>query len=304
MPLRRPAQLKLGREGAMIVLTNDTGSPTADRQDLRAVPVLVYHRVASETAASGRHVPSVRSDLFRQHIACLAELGYETVHLADLVGSQMQPSVARAVVITFDDGWSSTLTQALPILAEHGFTATVFITTDPEASVFDPARDVDPPLCPEQWSALAEAGWEIGSHTHTHPPLVECSEDRIADELSRSRAELASATGQHVAFLATPFGLSNAHVEAVARKTGYAGLCPGLAGMSHWGNHPFAVRRVGVGPRADPGAFRRLLTPWGAGMARLRGTAKTLVRRAIGHRNSMRLREAVLHARARIGGEP
>lgn len=290
----------------MIVLANHAGSPTADCQDLRAaaVPVLVYHRILSAEGAGDRvaRVPGVSAADFARQIAYLAEAGYTTVSLRDLTEGGAEPG--RPIVLTFDDGWSSSLTQALPILAPHGFTATAFITTDPEASVFDPAREVDPPLRPTEWLALAEAGWEIGSHTHTHPPLVECAADRLREELSRSRAELESATGRTIGSLATPFGLSSARVEAAARECGYTRLCPGLAGVCRWGNDPFAVRRMGVPSRFEPGAFRRLLTPWGAAAIRMGGTLKTLVRRAIGHQNSMRLREAVLRARTRGGGGP
>jgi len=268
------------------------------------VPVLVYHRILGITEERAPEVPGVPRAEFARQIAYLAETGYTTVSLTELTRRRRERPVGWPVVITFDDGWSSTRTQALPILHRHGMTATAFVTTDPQASVFDPARDVDPPLRPEEWSALADAGWEIGSHTHTHPPLVECNEDRLREELSRSRAELESAIGQPIAFLAAPFGLSNARVEAAAREAGYTGLCPGLAGLSHWDTPSFAVRRVGVAPRADLAAFRRLLTPWGAGAARMCATAKTLVRRAIGHENSMRLRGAVLRARIRMGGGP
>ena len=265
------------------------------------VPVLVYHRILGAAEEGTPEVPGIPGAEFARQISCLAEAGYTTVSLAELTGRVRDRPVGPAVVITFDDGWSSTRTRALPILQQHGMTATAFVTTDPQASVFDPARDVDPPLRPEEWSALAGAGWELGSHTHTHPPLVECAADQLQEELSRSRAELESATGQSVTFLATPFGLSNARVREAARAAGYAGMCPGLAGLSHWQNPPFEVRRVGVAPRADLAAFRRLLTPWGAASARMCGTAKTLVRRAIGHQNSMRLRGVVLRAR-RIGG--
>ncbi|MCJ7750259.1 MAG: polysaccharide deacetylase family protein [Armatimonadetes bacterium] len=268
------------------------------------VPVLVYHRILAPGQEGTPQVPGVSAADFARQIAYLAEAGYTTVLLTELTGRRPERPVGRPVVITFDDGWSSTRTHALPILHRYGMTATAFVTTDPQASVFDPARDVDPPLRPEEWSALAEAGWEIGSHTHTHPPLVECGDDRLREELSRSRAELESATGQPTTFLATPFGLSNTRVEVAAREVGYTGMCPGLAGLSRWGIPPFAVRRVGVGPRADLGAFRRLLTPWGAGAARMCGTAKTLVRRAIGHENSMRLRGAILRTRMRMGGGP
>ena len=268
------------------------------------VPVLVYHRILGTAEEGTPEVPGVPGAELARQISYLAEAGYTTVSLTELTGRRRERPVGPAVVITFDDGWSSAWRHALPILQQHGMTATVFVVTNPQASVFDPAREVDPPLRPEEWSALAQAGWEIGSHAHTHPPLVECDEDRLRHELSRSRAELESAIGKPIGLLAAPFGLSDERVEVAAREAGYTGLCPGSAGLSHWGHPAFAVRRVGVAPRADMAAFRRLLTPWGAGAARMRGTAKTLVRRAIGHENSMRLRGAVLRARMRMGVGP
>ena len=269
-----------------------------DREAL--VPVLVYHRLAAKVDEASIEVPTVRVGDFERQIQHLVESGYGATSLRELTqsgGGQRE----RSIVITFDDGWGSTLTYALPILERHGLTATLFPTTDPRASVFARWRELDQPLGPDDWAALAAAGWEIGSHTCTHPPLVECRSDELMEELTSSRCAIEAAVGAKVEFLATPFGLSNWRVERAARSAGYRGMCPGSAGLCRWGQPAFQLRRVGVPTHISLPSYSQLLTSRGADIARLKSTAKKLVRRAIGHRNSMRLRAVLRRDRPRIG---
>lgn len=97
------------------------------------VPILAYHGV------TGDHSPPPLANRRRLHVprARFAE------HLR-LIASQRQPIPLsrlwtclarncalprRAVVVTFDDGYRNVLTQALPLLREHGVPATVFVVT-------------------------------------------------------------------------------------------------------------------------------------------------------------------------------
>ena len=101
-----------------------------------AIPILMYHSI-SDNPEYGVH-PYYRlattPDVFAQHMALLADQGYQVISLDAAVkllrgdNSDNQDMPAR-VIITFDDGFLDLYINAFPILARHGFTATVFLPT-------------------------------------------------------------------------------------------------------------------------------------------------------------------------------
>lgn len=91
------------------------------------LPVLMYHHLVSEGAASEDTV--VTEDSFRAQIAALSEAGYTTVTPEDVIAfvEDGVPLPDKPLMITFDDGYTSNLTIAAPILEEYGMCATVFV---------------------------------------------------------------------------------------------------------------------------------------------------------------------------------
>ena len=70
----------------------------------------------------------------------------------------------------------------------------------------------------DQLAALAAAGWEIGSHTQTHPHLTELAPDRLAEELAGSRAEIERNLGLPCPAIAYPYGDHDDAVLAAATR--------------------------------------------------------------------------------------
>ena len=74
---------------------------------------------------------------------------------------------------------------------------------------------------PDHIEALADAGFEIASHTHSHELLSELSADRRREELRDSRERLESLTDQSVTgFRAPAFDITDDHFHLLA-ETGY-----------------------------------------------------------------------------------
>lgn len=117
------------------------------------------------------------------------------------------------VTFSFDDGYVSTYTKALPILEKYGFVGTVFVVT----SVIDTPCY----LTTFQLQELQRKGWEIGSHTHTHRFLTELSEEELREELTRSKTILDS-LGLKVFGIASPGGMYNEKViSAISQYYSY-----------------------------------------------------------------------------------
>lgn len=133
---------------------------------------------------------------------------HEAVDSSDLTESQ-----GAVVSFTFDDGYASQLTLAAPILARHGFVGTDYVATGLLASAPDEwgSRYL---TWPEVHTLGDQYGWEIGSHSVSHPPLTTVDETQLERELADSKAELV-ANGFDVTGFATPYGDYN---DAVLRQ--------------------------------------------------------------------------------------
>lgn len=124
--------------------------------------------------------------------------------------SAAQPAAPPPLVsFVFDDGNDTDYLVAQPIFARHGAVASSAVTVNrigtPES------------LTAEQIRALERAGWEIMSHTVSHPRLTRLEPTAIEDELLRSQHELA-AVGVKVANLVYPYNSNNALVREIAGR--------------------------------------------------------------------------------------
>lgn len=131
----------------------------------------------------------------------------------------INPNVASArVSFTFDDGFESMYTVAAPSLAKFGMAGVGYVVTGCVGMTTTPntcrADDNKPYMTWDQVTALQnQYGWEIGSHTVTHPLLVSADEGTGAiltpqqriTEISQSKNDLAAHGIDAVSF-ADPYG--------------------------------------------------------------------------------------------------
>jgi len=188
------------------------------------VPVLMYHSVSDAPAASTRAL-SVRPAKFGAQLYYLRRQGFTGLTFGELGRRRRtgQPFPARPIVLTFDDGYADLLEEAVPLLLEHGFPATVFVTT---GWVRDAGRDAvaNAPGRMLSWVQLAElsaAGVEVAAHTHSHPQLDQISAARLRTELGDSKRSLEDHLGRPACSLAYPYGYSSKRVRTLAREIGY-----------------------------------------------------------------------------------
>jgi peptidoglycan/xylan/chitin deacetylase (PgdA/CDA1 family) len=190
------------------------------------VVVLCYHALSERWGAELSLPPRE----FERQIARLLDSGYVGTTFQRAVSS---PPAERTLAVTFDDGFRSVLTLGLPVLERLGLPASVFVAT----AFPDSGRPLSWPgidqwlggphsheLAPLSWAelgTLASAGWEIGSHSRTHPRLTELDDGRLAEELEGSRADCEERLGLSCRSLAYPYGGVDDRVAEAARRTGY-----------------------------------------------------------------------------------
>jgi peptidoglycan/xylan/chitin deacetylase (PgdA/CDA1 family) len=170
--------------------------------------ILTYHSL--DTSGS---ILSVAPQRFAEQMAHLARLGFQGMSLRAAVAYRHTHGTwpERGVVLTFDDGYANCYEAALPVLRQHGFTATVFLVNGHVGGY----NDWEPPLALlgtqpmltwGQVAALAQAGLEIGAHTVTHRDLQRLTTAEIEGEISACRDDIARRLGTQVESFAYPFG--------------------------------------------------------------------------------------------------
>jgi peptidoglycan/xylan/chitin deacetylase (PgdA/CDA1 family) len=213
------------------------------------VLVLCYHAVSPTWDAD----LSVTPDAFEQQLALLLRRGWRGATFRQAVE---RPPSRRTLAITFDDAFLSVLERAYPILSRLGLPATVFAPTSFTARrqplswqgidhwAKTPHAGELECMSWEDLKRLADSGWEIGSHTRTHPRLTQLDDDELRQELEDSRRECAEAIGQPCDSLAYPYGDADERVARRAADAGYA--CAGALSSSLARLGPHRWPRVGI----------------------------------------------------------
>jgi peptidoglycan/xylan/chitin deacetylase (PgdA/CDA1 family) len=211
--------------------------------------VLCYHGISKTWPDQ----TSVTPEDFAAQIEALLERGYQAQTFASAL---VVPRSPRTFAITFDDAPLSVYEQAAPILAELGVPATVFVVTE-NTTFGKPAAwdgishwlgtEHEKELACMSWDqlgALAEAGWEVGSHTRTHPRLSTLSADVVREELEVSRRECEQRLGAPCLTIAYPYGESNLVAAREAQAAGY--MAAATVPTTATSPFPYLWPRIGV----------------------------------------------------------
>ena len=209
-----------------------------------SLPILTFHALDGEG-----DVGALPPQVFREGISHMHRQGFRTLDLADAVamlrnGDALPP---RAVVLTFDDGYRSVYTEALPVLQEYGMTATVFLAVGaPEEPA---AHDRLPSLLGREmlrWHEIREmarAGIAFGAHSLTHADLTRLPGDRLETEVCRSRTIIEQHLGSAVPGFAYPFGRYDRRSYALVRQH-FDFACSDIFALASYASDPWALERV------------------------------------------------------------
>jgi peptidoglycan/xylan/chitin deacetylase (PgdA/CDA1 family) len=229
-----------------------TSAPTQPRS-----VVLCYHAVSEHWPSS----LAVRPRQLRAHVAHLLGRGYRPATFSAAVAGR------GMLAVTFDDAFATVGTLGLSVLRELGVPGTVFVPTafpDSHGPLLWPGLEQwpDSPYAGElrclgwdELAGLADAGWEIGSHTRSHPHLTQLADAALADELERSRAAVEEGLGRPCRSIAYPYGDVDARVVAAARDAGYS-VAASLPKGRFARGAPLDWPRVGVYNADDLRRFR------------------------------------------------
>jgi len=256
----------------------------------------MYHSIDTGATRKFRRF-AVSPEEFAAQMDYLDAEGYRTLTAAEFTGQRGSGALpGRPVVLTFDDAYVDFYATALPILRQHGFSATLYVptayvgaTTRFNRSLGEQFRKV------LTWQALrdiAAEGIEVAAHSHTHPQLDRLPAKVVKDEVGRSRFLLEDKLGVKVEGFAYPFGYWDQAARAAVADAGFGYAVAVADLMTAPGDDALTLPRLTV--NASIGV---------AGLARVLGSRKTASRR-----QKAALKQAAWRAARRtvpfVGGNP
>lgn len=215
------------------------------RLNRSAVPILMYHSIAADSAPTDSCLALagmiVRESHFREHMAYVAR-HYTTVTLGEYIErrERRRGLPPNTCVVTFDDGFADTRYRALPILDELGLSGTTFVigstlaTEESRSPVGSWLHELytilDSAAAEETATALAQLGY-------APPPSGRLDKAAVRGWARHLFAELAPTERANLLqglrdALDVPRGVWHMDMEDLA-EVGRAGLEIGSHSMSH-----------------------------------------------------------------------
>jgi len=211
----------------------------------------MYHALAVPPVGAPYPELYVRPADFSAQIQWLAAHRYQAVTLNRVLaywrGRTTLPS--RPIVLTFDDGYRSDYSVAMPVLRAHGWEGVLNLQVGN--------------LVPRHVRELIRSGWEVDAHTFTHPDLTTIGAAQLRHEVGDTRRVIRRLYGVPVNTFCYPAGRYDAAVIAAVRAAGYEAATttqPGLARPAS----PYELARVRIDGSDGVRGFVRKLGAVGA----------------------------------------
>jgi peptidoglycan/xylan/chitin deacetylase (PgdA/CDA1 family) len=226
-----------GRAARSTVTGAATGRPGSER-----VPILMYHVINPPPAGAPFPGLYVESSEFATQMQALANAGYHAI-TQDQMWAYWKHGVplptGKPIVVSFDNGYQSQYTNALPVLRRLGWVGDENI----QLTGLPPSQGG---LSETQVKGLVAAGWELDTQGISHADLIALNATQLAEQVAGSRKTIQQRYGVPVNWFCYPSGHYNATVIAAVKSAGYTGsttVVPGWAGPE---SDPYRLPRLRV----------------------------------------------------------
>jgi peptidoglycan/xylan/chitin deacetylase (PgdA/CDA1 family) len=168
------------------------------------VPVLMYHKVLPDSTDD----LTVSVVQLEQHLQFLQANGYQILPLERLAASISARAElpAKAIFITFDDGYLNNLAYAYPLLEKYNAPATIFLPTSYIGKKSNWDTQAEDLMSISQLKSLNPALVSFGLHSHTHQNYKTLNIDEITDDLQKNIRYFTDNNLSFVPAFAYPYG--------------------------------------------------------------------------------------------------
>ncbi len=208
----------------------------------KAVPILMYHVIAAPPAGApfpGLYVPPAE---FAEQMQALKRDGWTAV-TPDELDAYWRRGISlphgKPIVLSFDNGYQSQYTKALPILRRLGWVGEENI----QLTGLPPSQGG---LGDDEIRGLVGAGWELDTQGISHADLIALSASELREQVAGARKTIQRRFHVPVNWFCYPSGHYDANVIAEVRAAGYKGsttVVPGWAGPHE---DPYRMHRLRV----------------------------------------------------------
>lgn len=239
-----------GCDSATTPRSTVTGAATG-RPGTAAVPVLMYHVINPPIPGApypGLYVPPGE---FAAQMQALKAAGWHAVTMDQLEAYWTRGVPlprGKPIVLTFDNGYVSQYTNALPVLRKLGWVGVENI----QLTGLPPSQGG---LSEAQVRDLINAGWELDTQGISHADLIALGPAALHYQTATARQILRRRYGVPVDWFAYPSGQYNATVIAALKAAGFVGSETVVPGWASPGENLFTLPRLRVLGGTSPQAL-------------------------------------------------
>ncbi len=219
-----------------------SASSSAGTPGTEPVPILMYHVIAAPPAGAPFPGLYVQPAEFAEQMQALKNAGWHAVTLDQLEAywhRGVPLGAGKPIVLSFDNGYQSQYTQALPVLRRLGWVGDENL----QLAGLPPSQGG---LGSDEVRGLLAAGWELDTQGISHADLITLDAEQLHYQVAVARQMLQQRYHVPVNWFCYPSGHYDPTVVAAVRAAGYTGSTTVVPGWAHPGDDPDRLHRLRV----------------------------------------------------------
>jgi peptidoglycan/xylan/chitin deacetylase (PgdA/CDA1 family) len=226
------------------------GGSAAARGGAASVPILMYHVINPPPVGAKFPGLYVTREELQAQVQALAKAGFHAVTMDQMRAAWRSGGSlpSKPVVLSFDNGYQSQYTNALPVLRSVGWVGVENI----QLTGLPPSQGG---MSEAQVRGLVAAGWELDTQGFSHADLIALSPPALRYQVAVARQEVKRRYGVPVNWFCYPSGHYNPAVVSEVKAAGYVGSTTVVPGWAKPTGDPYRLPRLRILGGTSPAAL-------------------------------------------------